>query len=126
VETSDTADRDEIAALLGALRASREAERRELSESLAVVLDLRADGTADDEHDPEGPTLSAEWSRVSGLHTELAAKDDALDRAVARLAAGTSGVCIRCGRPIGMDRLRARPTTEHCIGCARELEGRRR
>jgi len=35
--------------------------------------------------------------------------------AEARIAAGTYGVCIDCGRPIGRKRLEAYPTAKRCI-----------
>jgi DnaK suppressor protein len=41
-----------------------------------------------------------------------------LDAARARLAAGTYGVCERCGRPIAPARLAARPEARLCIDCA--------
>ena len=35
-----------------------------------------------------------------------------------RLRAGDYGVCTRCGQPIGVDRLAARPAALTCIRCA--------
>ena len=86
--------------------------------SLADVRAARSDSDADDEHDPEGPTLSFEWSRISGLTDELWQRSAALDGAFDRVAAGTYGTCIRCGQPIGFDRLDALPAAELCITCA--------
>lgn len=110
---------------LRAERAELDAELLRLDASLHDVRAARSDGSADDEHDPEGPTLSSEWSRISGVHSELAAKSRAVDRALQRLADGTYGVCLRGGEPIGRDRLEARADAELCIRCARELESRR-
>ena len=118
------ADLSRFGKLLREERAKSDAEQRLLSESLDVVRAARSDGTADDEHDPDGPTLSAEWSRVSGLHAELAAKSAAIDRALERIAGGTYGLCLRCRRAIVRGRLGARPAAEFCIDCARELEAR--
>jgi len=28
------------------------------------------------------------------------------------------GRCVECGRPIGIDRLRARPATTRCVDCS--------
>lgn len=55
---------------------------------------------------------------------ESAALDEiALTRqALARLDAGTYGVCVGCGEPIAAERLRALPTASHCIACARGAE----
>ncbi|RNE62250.1 TraR/DksA family transcriptional regulator [Cryobacterium tepidiphilum] len=101
------------------------AELAQLTGTLGVVRDARGDTSADDEHDPEGPTLSAEWSRIAGVHSELALKAAAIEQALQRMTAGTYGLCRRCGRPIGTERLDARPAAELCIECARVLENRR-
>ena len=83
----------------------------------------RESANDDDEHDPEGVTLSSEWSRLTGLAdaatTELRQVEDAL----ARVAAGTYGVCMSCGHPIPAARLEARPFAELCVPCA-EKAGR--
>jgi DnaK suppressor protein len=42
-----------------------------------------------------------------------------VDAALARLDAGTFGVCVRCGRPIAPERLEAIPWAAHCIDCQR-------
>lgn len=38
-----------------------------------------------------------------------------INAAQARIAAGTYGTCIECGRPIGRKRLEAYPTAKRCI-----------
>ena len=45
---------------------------------------------------------------------------EAIESALHRLSSGTFGRCIRCGESISPDRLRAQPTAETCIQCARE------
>ena len=109
-------------ARLLALRADRLAEQAQIGGSLAEVLLARGDGTADDEHDPDGPTLSTEWSRLAGMERELRGKAAAVESALQRIDDGTFGLCERCGLPIGLDRLRARPTARRCIDCARLLD----
>jgi RNA polymerase-binding transcription factor DksA len=106
-------------------RAVLDAEMAQLTGTLDEVRVARSDASADDEHDPEGPTLSAEWSRIAGVHGELAAKSAAIDRALQRMADGSYGICVRRGEPISVARLEARPAAELCIECARELEARR-
>lgn len=100
-------------------------ELAQLTGTLGAVRDARGDASADDEHDPEGPTLSAEWSRIAGVHSELAVKAAAIEHALERLTAGSYGICQRCGRPISTERLDARPAAELCIDCARGQEPRR-
>lgn len=112
----------ELEALLRERRRRDVAEAERMAESLGVLLSSRSESTADDEHDPEGPTLSSEWSRLQALRSDAAHDIAAVDAALDRLRRGSYGVCARCGRPIGVDRLRARPTAELCIRCAVAVE----
>jgi DnaK suppressor protein len=106
--------------------AARLATRRAETHALVEALGRRLDGiiesarhsTADDEHDPEGATIGFERAQIAGLLEQ--ARDDllALDDAAARLAAGTYGICQRCGQPIAPERLDALPTALRCIRCA--------
>ena len=110
------------------LAAHRERLLREagVAESrLSDIRSTRACGSDDDEHDPEGETLSAQWSQAEGLRAGLAEELAEVDRALAHVSEGTYGLCARCGRPIGVDRLAVRPTAELCIECARAAEARR-
>lgn len=43
-------------------------------------------------------------------------------RALRAIDDGTYGDCARCGEPIGVARLRARPETPFCVGCATTLD----
>lgn len=97
----------------------------ELGSSLVELRAARSDGTADDEHDPDGSTLSGEWSRVSGLDADFTGSLASIDRALGRIDGGGFGRCRVCASPIGAARLEARPAAELCIGCARAAEERR-
>ncbi|HEU4616573.1 MAG TPA: TraR/DksA C4-type zinc finger protein [Gammaproteobacteria bacterium] len=46
----------------------------------------------------------------------------AIQLALGRIHSGSYGVCQRCGRPIGVERLRAIPETPFCIECASRSE----
>ncbi|WP_405374955.1 MULTISPECIES: TraR/DksA family transcriptional regulator [unclassified Microbacterium] len=81
----------------------------------------RADATADDEHDPEGSTLSGEWQRVSAVQASTRRELREVQDALARVAAGTYGVCAGCGRAIPAGRLEARPQSTLCVECASRL-----
>lgn len=100
------------------LRADVEARLARLDADERALLHDRADGTADDEHDPEGSTLSAEWSRVDALRRGAIAEIAEIDAALRRVADGTYGVCARCGRRIPDERMRVRPMAELCVACA--------
>lgn len=108
--------------LLAARRAAVK-QLEQVDETLSDVQASRSDGVADDEHDPEGPTMSFEWSLLSGTRDDTRAELVAIEAALDRLDQGTYGICARCGRPIGAARLRARPFAELCIDCARLAEG---
>ena len=84
----------------------------------ASVLSDRADATADDEHDPEGSTLSGEWQRVDALRRSVLDERAEVDAALARMDAGTYGICVVCGDVIAPGRLEARPMATTCIDCA--------
>jgi len=45
----------------------------------------------------------------------------AIDAALGRIAAGTFGICARCGQPIAEKRLDAVPQTPLCQTCAGEV-----
>ena len=108
-------------AVLEEQRVDLEKHRAHTEESLVEVRVAR-DGESDDEHDPEGPTIASEWSRLTGLQEESAKQLIALDKALARIDDGSFGMCSRCGKPIGRARLDARPVAELCIDCARLAE----
>ncbi len=110
-------------AVLEEQRADLEKHRVHTEESLVEVRVAR-DGESDDEHDPEGPTIASEWSRLTGLQEEAGKELAVLDKALARIDDGTFGLCSSCGNSIGRARLDARPSAELCIDCARLAETR--
>ncbi len=73
---------------------------------------------ADDEHDPEGSMVSLDQARDAALLTRTERTLAELGGAQQRLAAGTYGVCERCGRDIPAGRLLARPEARFCVSCA--------
>lgn len=113
-------DLDHFGAILHRLRRDLERELGRQGKTLNAVRVARSGGDADDEHDPEGPTLSDEWSLRAGVHAELAASLAAIDAALGRIDDGSYGRCLRRGEPIGRERLEARPAAELCIECARQ------
>lgn len=112
------AELEQFGRMLDERRRGDVAEAQRHAEALGSLLSSRSESTADDEHDPEGPTLSSEWSRLHALRSDIAADIAAVDAARERIRRGRYGVCASCGRAIGVARLEARPTTELCIVCA--------
>lgn len=103
---------------------------QELDDLLALLendeRDIRADraaSSADDEHDPEGVTLSAEWQRIDALRRSAEAERAEVAAALVRVQDGGYGVCIRCGRRIPAARLEARPMATMCVECAAATGG---
>jgi RNA polymerase-binding protein DksA len=68
---------------------------------------------------------AAAASQVFAQQRDLALRDRAdqqlalVDEALARLDDGTFGTCVRCGRPVGAERLEALPWAARCIDCQR-------
>jgi len=82
------------------------------------IVAARESTNADDEHDPEGPTIAYERAQVDALIQQAVRHLEEIDAAVARVRTGTYGVCEVCGEPIPEGRLVARPTTRTCIAHA--------
>ena len=116
---TDADTRAEIESRLTALRVQAVRDAIARRDAVGGVIEARGDPAgADDEHDPEGATLSDEWSRLEGLRLGAMRELDEIDAALGRLADGTYGICIRCGRQIPVERMRARPTAIMCVPCA--------
>jgi RNA polymerase-binding transcription factor DksA len=90
----------------------------DLEAELADVVSAQTDVATDDEHDPEGATIAFERARIGALLDQARSRLDSVNRALQRSAAGTYGICERCGGPVGAERLAARPATTVCIACA--------
>ncbi|HEY1375205.1 MAG TPA: TraR/DksA family transcriptional regulator [Gemmataceae bacterium] len=105
--------------------------------ALAARLDgdvayLRGDtlGTTPDGDDPaDRPARLDDLARREAEHdvtiTQLASEEHVraeVEAALARIAAGTFGVCAECGKAILPARLRAVPYARFCVACAARRE----
>jgi DnaK suppressor protein len=70
-----------------------------------------------DEESGEGDTLNVERERDLALSAQARAAVDEVDRALAKMDAGTYGVCERCGQAIPKARLKALPYASLCVAC---------
>lgn len=121
VETRvEVMDLHQNASLLQERRRGLLDELARIDGDLRTVREAKADGTDDDEHDPEGATTSTQWSHATGLRSAVLSQLEEVDAALARIATGSYGTCTRCGRAVGAGRLEARPSAPLCIDCARE------
>lgn len=112
---------DDLDALLEAAEADVRRRLTFLQERLEAIRDARAGANDDDEHDPEGSTLSTEWSRAQGQREDAERELAHLESAFQRRRQGTYGRCASCGSPIPIDRLRLLPAAEFCVPCASRL-----
>ncbi|GAA3207781.1 TraR/DksA family transcriptional regulator [Microbacterium terregens] len=110
--------RAEFEQLIADRRAELETRLAAVEERLSSIRLARSGATDDDEHDPEGSTLSTEWSRAEGQRTDVGRELADLDAASERVGAGTYGVCAACGNPIPVERLRLLPAARLCVPCA--------
>src|SRR6266516_303267 len=78
------------------------------SDEVAFVDDP---GFSDRSHSTE------ERSRLISLVRALRSNLREVDRALAKMQAGTYGECERCGNPIALERLTALPSVRLCIDC---------
>ncbi len=89
-----------------------------LEREFAGLAEAASSAGTDDEHDPEGATLAFERQHAAALLEAAREQVAAVDAARRRRAEGRNGGCERCGRPIGAERLAARPAALTCIRCA--------
>jgi RNA polymerase-binding protein DksA len=69
----------------------------------------------------EGSELFEREKNLTVLNTlQISLRD--VDAALARVDAGTYGICENCGRPIGEKRLAAMPSAVYCFECQSTLE----
>jgi RNA polymerase-binding transcription factor DksA len=70
-----------------------------------------------DEESGQGDTMNVERERDLALSAQALAAVEDIDRALAKIDAGTYGICERCGQPIPKERLRALPYAALCVAC---------
>jgi DnaK suppressor protein len=70
-----------------------------------------------DEESGEGDTLAVERERDLALSAQARAAIEMIDVAVAKIEAGTYGLCETCGKQIPEERLEALPHAALCVTC---------
>ena len=116
--TAATADKGMYRQLLEEKIAEARLQIERLTADIHEATLAAHDIPADDEHDPEGSTLTLERARevalLDGTEKLLAELLEAEDR----LEKGTYGTCENCGSEIPEARLEAKPAARLCINCA--------
>jgi DnaK suppressor protein len=111
------------------VRAELESEAAVLRADLAKTASDIAERLTDQVHDAGDDSADAGTKAFEREHT-LALTQNARDlldqgeRALARIDAGTYGVCESCGQPIGKARLLAFPRATLCVPCKQREERR--
>ncbi len=100
-------------ALREELEQERSALRRELEE-----LGIGSEGLVYDPNFADSSQVTAERGETEVLATTLTTNLVDVEHALAKIEAGTYGVCEGCNREIAPARLEAMPATRYCIECA--------
>lgn len=111
--------------------AEREAIEGQLSRE---ARELRSEVAAGEESEPllradcelDAADAGAKGDARDRLHSRVGdarARLTEIEGALARLRDGSFGVCTRCSRPVGPDRIRAKPSAELCLACQNLREG---
>ncbi|MCG5212434.1 TraR/DksA C4-type zinc finger protein [Streptosporangium soli] len=123
VQAEEAWTEEEFAAVRSRLDKENDELRADIarSESQIASGDI-TDGAGDDQADAGAKTYEREREIALTLNTrDLLAQNE---RAIARIDAGTYGVCESCHKPIGKERLKAFPRATLCVACKQREERR--
>lgn len=93
-----------------------EDRRADLAGDLAGIADALDDPMPKDWEEAASERQDDEVLNALGEHDR--AEIRRIDAALARIADGTYGECVKCGEPISEARLKALPDTPFCKNCA--------
>ena len=109
---------------LGAIRTGLEEERTRLEAQVAAIqettfgmtqTELAGDISGFGEEEADAGTFTFERERDLSLENNIRDILGKIERALERLADGSFGTCLRCGKPIEKARVKAIPYVELCI-----------
>lgn len=89
----------------------------QLEHDLEGLARARRSESDDDEHDPEGEPLSAQWSMRAGVLESARTDLRETEQALQRLEDGEYGTCVVCGNQIPFEQLEVRPFRKSCVRC---------
>jgi DnaK suppressor protein len=108
--------RDEFAQQL---RQQREALLKEVAAGEADLRSMESERANELEERAQEARATRMFARLDDRRKQ---QIDEIDRALQRIALGTYGICVRCGEPIPLARLRALPTALVHVRCTSEEE----
>jgi len=116
---------EEVAEVEADLRAEVERLRADVASADTALADLlrdASDGAGDDQADAGSKNFEREHEMsIAANAREMLVQSE---RALARIAAGTYGVCESCGESIGKARLQVFPRATLCMSCKQKQERR--
>jgi DnaK suppressor protein len=106
---------------LAAIEAGLRAHLDSLRERRGVITRApeRGSGVSFGKRVGDGTTEAVSRLTDVGVVDSLNATEERIERALAKLADGSYGICDRCGQPIPTARLEAAPESVLCVACAR-------
>ncbi|HET9442591.1 MAG TPA: TraR/DksA C4-type zinc finger protein, partial [Acidimicrobiales bacterium] len=109
---------DDQRALLLEERSTYEEQAQSLkAEADQLAAEMEPGDVQFDEESGEGDSIGMERERDLQLAGQARATVEEIDRALAKIDAGTYGICERCGQPIPKARLKVLPYAALCVAC---------
>jgi DnaK suppressor protein len=87
------------------------------AEADSLAQDMEPGDVQFDEESGEGGTVTVDRERDLALSAQARAAVEDIDHALAKIQAGTYGLCEGCGQPIPRARLKALPQARMCVTC---------
>jgi DnaK suppressor protein len=87
------------------------------AEADSLAQDMEPGDVQFDEESGEGGTVTVDRERDLALSAQARVAVEEIDYALAKIEAGTYGLCEGCGQPIPRARLKALPQARMCVTC---------
>ena len=123
--TSRTLTPSDLGQIRATLETRRTALRTEVKAQMQGSGDERVVGLRNRLHETDDWAVADSLAEldIAGVRHALGELDD-VDAALARMRAGSYGVCADCGDAIAPARLAAYPTATRCLECQQSFEAR--
>jgi DnaK suppressor protein len=109
---TQTPSEQELAELRAVLQRLREENEADLRRARAALEDLSQNKLLVE------PSMREVSTNAEYLLEDASTIIAKIDAALARMDDGSYGVCVRCGSPIPLGRLRVRPYEPACVACS--------